>query len=160
MKGNLLMKKTLSFLLTFAILLSMVNLNFMVAYASGSTANYAPTSWQAGAHWYNNGGRVSATTDNHLGGAGFTVSKGSSNYQFVDATETITLLPNTNYRFFISVKGLTAQNKSLLEKVLVYTGGAREAAGNAESFPASQWVASISNSTIDTVNSNETWLRL
>ncbi len=154
------MKKILSFLLTFAILLSMVNLNFMVAYASESTANYAPTSWQAGTHWYNNGGRVSATTDNHLGGAGFTVSKGSSNYQFVDATETITLLPNTNYRFFISVKGLTAQNKSLLEKVLVYTGGAREAAGSNESFPSAQWVASISNSVIDSENSNDTWLRL
>ncbi len=158
------MKRILSIILVLILIISSIS-SVLVASPLAETPmagpiNYAPENWQAGAHWHNNGGRVTSTTDSHLGGAAFTVSGGSSNYQFVDATQTVTLAPNTSYRFFISVKGLTAQNKSLLEKVLVYTGGAKEAAGSNESFPAAQWVASISSSVVDTAFSNNGWIRL
>ena len=157
------MKKFLSIILVLILMLSSKSSVFVTTLSAeeseGGPINYAPNNWQAGAHWYNNGGRVTETNDSHLGGKGFTVSSGSSAYQFVDATDTITLMPNTDYRFFISVKGLTHANKNLLEKVLVYTGGAREAAGNNESFPSAQWVASISNSVVDATSNNE-WIRL
>ena len=155
------MKKIIALVLSLILVFSSMSVVFVSASAEETTepTNYAPSGWQAGAHWYNNGGRISETEDSHFGGKGFNVSNGSSAYQFVDATDTITLMPNTDYRFFISVKGLTAETKGKLEKLLVYTGGAKEEAGSSESFPATYWVASISNSVVDATSNNE-WIRL
>lgn len=133
----------------------------VVAKFTGSLAeNFAPASWQAGAHWYNNGGRLGETKNNHLGGKAFTVTNGSANYQYVDAEQTVTLSPNTEYRFGISVKGLNVDTKGILEALIVYNGGTKAAAGNSETFPSDKRIAYVSVSTVYTVLSGDGWLRL
>ena len=156
------MKKIIALVLSLILVFSSMSVVFVSASAEETTAptNYAPSSWQAGAHWYNNGGRIIETQDSHLGGKAFTVTHGSANYQYVDAEQTITLNPNTQYRFGISVKGLTTETKGLLEALMVYKGGTKIEAGNSETFPSDKRIAYASSSIIDENLSNDSWTRL
>ncbi len=156
------MKKIIALVLSLILVFSSMSVVFVNVSAEETTAptNYAPSSWQAGAHWYNNGGRIGQTEDNHLGGKAFTVTLGSPNYQYVDAEQTVTLNPNTQYRFGISVKGITAETKGLLEALMVYKGGTKIESGNSETFPSNKRIAYASSSIIDENLSNDSWTRL
>lgn len=122
--------------------------------------NKAPASWQASSYWQTNGGAVSTTLETHLGGAAFYNNTGTANNQSIYSSN-VELTENTNYRLFVSLKGVNADAVNSTVGLYVYNGGVCGEVSD-DNYPSdeSQQLFASNAPTVVAQESNDDWLRV